>query len=381
VTDLTHPELKLTVQRKHQWESSWSAVTPILGGSVERRFNAARSLSLTVPNPYGRASFDWKVGDRVRVFIGWNATEPQPIFEGVVPPGRGIQVGAGSPPTVAIHAVDAVGLLELETITISPNAIPGTDAVSYEGWDAAMAIRDLIGTSQAAALVGDLGAVRGASPARVVGREIAEPTGTMTRKAYIDKIVAGMTDADTAPDRPKFYHYWHTAKADGTPALYLQPERDPAVDPSIRTITYTTDLIGVAVQTRSDQATACLASSSTDATVFLRYQDDDAADRYGRVERKLPLPTTNTDELRAAARAVVQANRYPVRSLEVAVRDGWRHELNQIVTITTPYYGGTGTFLITGVDVAFSPGDAYARLRLAAAEELLSEALARALGV
>ena len=43
-------------------------------------------------------------------------------------------------------------------------------------------------------------------------------------------------------DSPRAYHYWATPKADGTPAVYLRKERDPAVDPAVRTIDFQVDL-------------------------------------------------------------------------------------------------------------------------------------------
>ena len=372
------PKFAAVVERRHQWEAGWTTIPTYLSGSLSRRFDSARALTLVVPNPHGKATDDWKVGDRVRAWAGWDRTDLHPLFEGIVPPGRGLGIGGGMPPTLRVSAVDALGLMALETIAIKPGIAKaaGGDERTYDGWEAATAIRDVLATSKAAPLLGDLGAIEGTNPIRRVGFEIPEPTGVMTRKAYVDAIRAALTDDETAPDAPLDYHYWATANAGGAAAVYLQKARNPATATAIRTIDYKVDLIAAAAENRTSQATTATVSSSTDATLVTRYEDDEAAIRYRRLEEAGTLPSANTDDLLARARRIVNAKRYPVRSYVATVRDGLRHELNQVVRLKNPKYGGTANYLVTGIDIAFAPTRVETQLRLSATEELLTEALA-----
>ncbi len=353
-------------------------MTTILDAAISKRFDSARTLTLTLPDPNGRASIGWKVGDRVILYAGWNAVGAHPLFEGVVPP-NGIRASAAGAPVVRIFAVDFIALLEQERIVINPSvAKAGTDETTYGGWEAGAAARDLVETSRAITLVpnADAGGMKGSSPARIVGVDVAEPSGSVTRGAMLRTLVAGMVDDETTPDRPVAYHYWVSTRSVSPfePRVYLQRERDAAVDPIIRTIDTSAEWAAVGVEQRSDQATSAVAMSSSDPTLWSRFEDDEAVTRYGRLEAGLAMATKNTDDLDALARRTVRARRYPVRSLVVTVRDGFRHELNQVVQVKDRILG-TGTYLVTSVDIRLGPTEVHTTLRLSAPEELLSEVL------
>ncbi len=383
MTDVAHPAVKMSVVHRHAWEGGWTTEPgPFLSGSVSRRFDSARTCLLVVPNADGETTDLWKVGDRIEVRIGWNQMELHPLFQGVVPPGRGVTVGGGLQPTLRVAAVDLFGLVEKESILIDPAAAKtGSDETSYAGWEAATAIRDVLATSQASTFLGDISpidytGVVGSNPIRRVGNDFDEPTGLQGRKAFADAILAQMTDDETDPDRPRPYHYWQSDTYDQRQAVFLQKERDPASSTPVRTITAGADLLDAKVEVRTNQATSALVRSSKDATKSVRFSDDDAIARFGRLEARIVAPFANTDELLQVGRRAVSLQRYPVRSFTVAVRDGFRHELNQVVALVNPKYGGSGNYLVTGVDVAFSPTDVSTQIRLSAPEELLTEALA-----
>jgi hypothetical protein len=386
MADPSHPDLVVVVERKHRG-GSFAAKTTILSGRISKRWDAGRSLSLAVPNPNGKATNDWHVGDQVRVRLGWGSSHANAwTFDGVIPP-RGLRVRGGLPPTLDINAVDGLGLLDREPLTygdapIASNPQPfGATAVSWDGWECGAAIKDLLATSQAATagFISATSAVRSSSPLRWVGPggHVEPPRSATTRKAVLDLLVAAMVDDETKPDRPRPFHYWMTSDAGGSSSVYLQPERDPDVDPSIRTLSTTSDVLDSDVGLRSDQAVAALVSNDKDPSAFSYYSDDDAVARYALAYVRETMKTTNTDELLDRARRLVAARRYPLRTATLRVRDGFRHEPNQVVTVTNPHYGGSGKFVIASVDLAFGPGGATAELGLSSARELLSEILDR----
>lgn len=376
-------ELQVLVERQRWGEwPNWYPVDTYLAGAVSRRFDSARTLTLTLPNPNGDATDDWQTMDRIRVKAGWGALEPHPVFDGFVPPGRGLAVSAGRLPTLRVAAVDAIGMLDTDGILVDAARAPtlwSTDETSYAGWEVASAVRDIMVTcpwNPALEAIGDWSGFKGTNPLRAIGIDFDEPTGLQSRLKYIQAVVGAAVDDETDPDRPRSYHFWQTARADGDKKLRFDKEADPATAYPVRTIAAGTDLVDAAVEMRTDQRTSAYLRSSKDTATWVRFTPTWTAGRFGRIEQTGSLSTTNTDELLDSARAIVGAKRLPVRSYVVSVRDGFRHELNQVVAVDNPRYGGSGNFLVTGVDVAFSPRDVSTQLRLSAPEELLTDALA-----
>lgn len=361
-----------------------------LSGKVTYRMNSAMTLNLQVPNADGAYTKFFHPGMRLKVFAELSQVLGMPpIFDGFIPPGAGITMGAGPGNAgLEVFAVGYLGLLALETVYVGEyedaSGVPAT--YTNTGRELSNAIRTELEAIKIARGDYDL-VLKPTYPVIPITEDEELSPGHYTRKEIVDHYMTFAVD-ETYSGMPEEYFYWETFGGVGGQVPQFRFLKKPQTlmvafqwgeigVPPVRILDWEADILTSQTIGKIDQTTHCVCRSSVNPSIWEEYESESLSRRYGKFSKVLDLPTTNRDTLLRRARTYVALHRQPVFAVSVAVRDtpGTYH-LGELVTLDNAQYGLSEDYVITEVEFAFSPETCNTRLTLASSSELLSEILA-----
>jgi hypothetical protein len=386
----TNVQYALRTDERNPSPYIWSPLADYLSGKVTYRMNSAMTLNLQVPNADGAYTKFFHPGMRLKIFAELSdVLGMPPIFDGFIPPGAGITLGAGpSNAGLEVFAVGYLGLLALETIRVGEyeDASGAPATYTHTGRELSDAIRNELDALKLYAVNYDR-VLKPTSPVIPITEDEELSAGHCTRKQLIDHYMAFAVDEEPISGMPGEYFYWETFGGTGglVPQFrFLKKPQTVAVaaqwgetgtDP-VRILDWEADILTSQTIGKIDQTTHCVCRSSVDPSIWEEYESSSLSRRYGKFSKILDLPTTNRDTLLRRARTYVALHRQPVFAVAVAVRDppGTYH-VGEVVTLDNAQYGLSGDYTITEVEFTFSPATYNTKLTLASSSELLSEVL------
>ena len=351
-----------------------TSLTDYISGRLTFRLNSASTLSLLVPNGDGRYTKFFHPGMELRVKVALeDISNVFALFEGRVTPGEGTTSTASpADANLDVFAVGVVGLLQSESTHIGDyDDVDGTGQKDSDlGSEVSVAIR-----KQVEALSWDATAfairTKGTDPPVILTEDHELADGFYTRKAIVDYYLSLAVD-DSDPDAPREYIYYDAY--DSVPAFVFRKKPDVENDPAVRTLDWEADILTSRSIAKVEQTTHCIASSSSDPTLFEEYESASLLRRYGRYTEVLDVPTENRDILLQRARQFVAVHRRPVLSLGVTVADvPLGYHIGQVIELDNAQFGLSGNYMVSEIGFDFSPSSVLTNLTLSSEREILSE--------
>jgi hypothetical protein len=316
------PACAFSVYFRRPTDATWTNVTSIIADwtGFMHKFNAAKTIMLTVDNINGNHDNWFHVGDNFRIFAGWDAVYPQPIITGKIYP-NGISHNES---TIDITVNDYTEQLSYEQFDLS------NEGMNYNGWECGMAIEDIVlslrGQPLTSSLCGTYPTMLYITPANKIEGE------AISKLEAVRKILDVMVDVDwNNQNRPLKYYYYQYDDYDGanyTPRFKLIKELDPTTATANKVLNANTNaFIGSTV-------------SNDDFYNMIRVndkqvvQDDDSIARNGLYGRTMASQYSNPVQNMDVASALLWTSNKVSYSYKVTVRDWPFFNLGDVVAVS-----------------------------------------------